>query len=744
MVGSALQAPVAVQLPPPPPSDFMTEDQWEILWALLDGVLPSYVPASAVTDKDRQIAIPDDEFDRLVDQISTSLDGAPGREEIAEFLAFRPSDHLPFREDCLRSLAASPGKAKLAGVLGTLGTRTGSLLLTGYWSPVTQQPASVHEAIIKSWSTSRFQTLRGLAKSIVALAGKANGTTNPYFQKLSGYSNVPKDWKPVEGYDFKFIQPQSGDDAHEITTDVVIVGSGPGGGVSAKNLAEAGHKVLVVDKGYYFPPTHFPMPQDAALRYLFDNGGAYISEDTSTAITAASCWGGGGTVNWSVCIKLQGFVRQEWADEGLPLFTSPEFDECMDRVWQFIGASSGGIRHNFRNNMLLQGCDKLGWHGEVANQNTANKEHYCGQCHLGCGLGEKRGPTVAWLPAAAEAGAEFMEGFTVEKVLFDDDGATATGVEGSWLARDAEGGLHKHVGERTQRKVIIKAKKVILSAGTFWSPIILMKSGVRNPQLGRNLHVHPVNCMMAVHRKENRPWEGGIITSWSGEFENLDGKGHGVKLEPLCMVPYVTFALHSWTGGLDAKLITMKYRHLSSFIALARDRDTGRVFVDPETGGPRIEYTPSDFDRESNLEGVIGLAKIAYVSGATEIRAHYPGVPPFMPNASEEVKHVQGKDPEFTDAAFGKWLQHLRSVGNKPPLSAFASAHQMGTCRMSAKKESGVVDERGSVWEKKNLYVADASVFPSASGVNPMVTVMSIADWISRGVSKDLDSLGER
>lgn len=133
-----------------------------------------------------------------------------------------------------------------------------------------------------------------------------------------------------------------------------------------------------------------------------------------------------------------------------------------------------------------------------------------------------------------------------------------------------------------------------------------------------------------------------------------------------------------------------------------------------------------------------GLAKILYVGGAHEIRVHYPGVPSFFPNAAEQAKHVKHKDPEFTDAAFGRWVKLIRTAGNKPPLTPFGSAHQMGTCRMSATEESGVVDEKGRVWGRKNLYVADASVFPSASGVNPMVTVMSIADWISRGVSKEL------
>ncbi|KAL7822382.1 GMC oxidoreductase [Trichoderma gracile] len=734
-----MEAPTAVPLPPPPPSDFMSQDQWDILWALLDGILPSYVRASAVTDKETQIAIPDAEFDRLVDNITNSFENPPSKELIAEYLAYRPAEQASFRVDCLRSLAASPAKAKLAKVLGSLGTRTGSLLLTGYWSPIIQQPTSVREAIVKSWTASRLATLRGLAKSLATLANKANATTSPYYKKLSGYSDVPKDWKPIQGFDFKFIQLPPGEDVHELTTDVVIVGSGPGGSVCAKNLAEAGHKVLVVDKGYHFPPSSLPMPQDAALNYLFDNGGgAYVSEDASTALTSGSCWGGGGTINWSVCFKLQDFVRQEWADEGLPLFTSREFDECVDRVWEYIGAGTEAIRHNFRNSVLFDGCKKLGWHAGIAAQNTAKEHHDCGHCHLGCGSGVKRGPTVSWLPAAAAAGAEFMEGLSVERVLFDSDGTTATGVQGTWLSRDAEGGLDKDVAERTQRNVIIKARKVIVCAGSFWSPVILLKSGIENPQIGQNLHLHPVNCLMAVHRQQTRPWEGSIITSWSGEFENLDGKGHGAKLEALCMVPYIAFSLQGWTGGLDAKLTTMKYHHSSSFISLARDRDSGRVFVDPETGGPRIDYTTSDFDRENNLEGIIGLAKIAYVSGATEMRVHYPGVPPFLPNASEQEKHVQDKDPEFTDSAFAKWLQHLRAMSNKPPLTSFGSAHQMGTCRMSATREAGVVDERGSVWGTSNLYVADSSVFPSASGVNPMVTVMSIADWISRGVSREL------
>lgn len=412
-----------------------------------------------------------------------------------------------------------------------------------------RQPTRTREAIIKSWFSSRLPALRSLAKSMATLAQKANATSSPYFRELSGYTDVPRNWKATRGYDFNFVQVGPGDGVHEITTDVVVVGSGCGGGVAAKNLAEAGHRVLVVEKGFHFPPAHLPMPQSAACKHLFDNGGVYVSDDSSVTVVSGGAWGGGGTVNWSVCFRPQGFVRQEWAAAtGLPLFTSPDFDDCLDRVWGCVGASTAAIRHNPRNQALLDGCGKLGWRAAAVEQNTADKEHYCGQCHLGCGSAEKRGPTVA--------GAEVMEGFEVQRVVFAADGVTATGVEGLWTSRDANGQVHTPPATRTQRRVRIKATKVILAAGTLWSPVLLMKSGVevrapfprrgddarradrreQNRHLGRNLHVHPCNFVFATDKEDVRPWEGGIITGYSPEFENLDCKGHGVKLEPTCMV----------------------------------------------------------------------------------------------------------------------------------------------------------------------------------------------------------------
>lgn len=236
------------------------------------------------------------------------------------------------------------------------------------------------------------------------------------------------------------------------------------------------------------------------------------------------------------------------------------------------------------------------------------------------------------------------------------------------------------------------------------------------------------------------PWEGPILTSVVDEFQNLDGHGHGVKIEAMTMLPSWFLPLFPWTGGLDYKMFCSKFPHMSGHLALIRDRDTGRVYPDPVDGRCRVAYTPSSFDKAHGVEGLLASARIAYVSGAQEIFVGHDNQPPFVREPepgrldSDEATEEEG----INNVRFKAWLRKFGKRTMNNPEMAWGTAHQMGSCRMADSARKGVVDPRGKVWGTQCLYVADASVFPSASGVNPMITNMAISDWISRGIARGL------
>lgn len=238
--------------------------------------------------------------------------------------------------------------------------------------------------------------------------------------------------------------------------------------------------------------------------------------------------------------------------------------------------------------------------------------------------------------------------------------------------------------------------------------------------------------MSAVFPQEIRPWEGPILTAVCDEFQNLDRQGHGAKIEAMTMLPSWVLPFQPWRSGLDFKVMASQHSHTVSQISLVRDRDTGRVYPDPVDGKCRIAYTPSAFDKKHALEGVLAITKILYIAGAKQLLLASSAIPPFT-RADDADERLGINEPRFQ-----AWLALIRKNGLGSPDTSWGTAHQMGTCRMADSERKGVVDPQGKVWEAEGLYVADASVFPSASGVNPMVTNMAISDWISRGIARGI------
>lgn len=385
----------------------------------------------------------------------------------------------------------------------------------------------VRENIFRGWANSRLGPIRAVYNGLNAIFKKTWATVSPTLCPVVGFPRVPIFGTPTQGFAYNFLQIPPGDQPQVIETDVVVVGSGCGGGVAAKNLAEAGQRVLVVEKAYHYSTDQFPMKFNEGFVNLFESGGATMSDDSSMAVLSGSTWGGGGTVNWAASLQTQGYVRQQWANTGLPFFTSLEFQNSLDRVCDRMGVNTEFIEHNYSNRAVLEGARKLGYAAKPVPQNTGKGEHYCGHCALGCHSTGKKGPAESWLVDAAHAGATFMEGFRVKKILFDQTsgGRVASGVEGVWTSRDSHFGTN--ASDAVSRKVIVKAKKVIVSCGTLHSPLLLLQSGLKNSHIGKNLHLHPGKYIFLGFQ---RP-----LLIWNSRHLRWYIRGQGPSLGRLCV-----------------------------------------------------------------------------------------------------------------------------------------------------------------------------------------------------------------
>ncbi|KIX07916.1 uncharacterized protein Z518_02570 [Rhinocladiella mackenziei CBS 650.93] len=739
-------------LPPTPEVEVFTREQWDILFSIM-GV---FVPSISVSSDEKNSAISPAELDQAVSKLKQYLPEGSSEDVVKDYLAESIVPEPAFREHVARqfTLFIPPSGVKGLGfVLSALNTTVGSYLLTGYSSPIHTQDLLTRTSIVCNWAHSRLPPLRAVFRSVSGLARQSWIATSLQIPRVIGFPPTPKHIERNPSYAFKFHDFTSPATPASLTTDVIIIGSGCGAGVTASHLSRAGLKCLVLEKSYHFPSTHFPMSPNEGKEHLMENGGFVASDDGSIVVLAGSTFGGGGTVNWSASLQPQYAVREEWAASGLPHFTGVEFQDCLDTVCERMGVAKATdleslrkIEHNFTNSMLLEGARRLGMNVEVVPQNTASKRHFCGYCTYGCASTTKQGPANCWLPDAAVHGTEFVEGAFVEEIVFEtiDGRKTAAGVKATWTSRDRQ----------TTRSLAISAKRIIVAAGALNSPLVLLRSGLINPHIGANLHLHPTSTIWSVWPQRTNPWEGSILTVAVTSLEDQDGAHHGPKIEAICSTPAFGIANLPFrvpatrtqkpilSSALDLRLNAAKHGHGAGFISITRDADSGRVYFDPSDPTRRrvrIAYTPSSRDLRHLLAGQLAAARIQFVMGASEIDTCHPGGERWVRPSSVSVAVNTSTDVDVDEESFCRWLASIRARGlTSPDPCMVGSAHQMGTCRMSSSSKNGVVDKHGKVWDIDGLYVADASVCPSATGVNPMITTMGIAEWISRGIVKEI------
>ncbi|ORY89290.1 long chain fatty alcohol oxidase [Leucosporidium creatinivorum] len=677
-----------------------------------------------------------------VDEILPPNASQEQRERVKKLAETKFSD-LPGAVDALaeqyvRSLSP-PKLAELGKALSLLSTRAGTFLLTGHGSPFPSLTVEQREAAISSWSTSRFALFRSMYRGIVAVAMYKVYTDFPEMLHGTGF---PTNGDPLRyadparnrlHHDYKFEKVVQ--DYQYIETDVLVVGSGAGGGVVASEMAEKGWSTLVVEKGVYLKPEEMVGTPKEGFEKLYEAQGLMATEDGGLNVLAGSSFGGGTVINWSASLRPQHFLREQWAKQhDLPHFLSAEFANSIDFVCNRMGVSADHIKHNKANSRLVNASVKLGYPVATIPQNTAGHAHECGHCAFGCLYSEKQSGPVCWLRHAASAGAKFLVEAEVERLLFARSSTsrspTADTLRDFYPTSSRKVCIGALVRTKDGKGAILRAKRsVVLSAGTINSPGVLLRSGLKNPRIGKNLRLHPVTGVTGFYDEDITPWEGSIMTAVSTVQENIDGSHHGVKIEVIQSAPCLFGASSTkWISSKEHKRAMVKFGNSFTLISIARDRGSGSVFLD-ENGTPRMDYSLDPYDGASLLRGIIASSELHLVSGANRISTTQIGVEDYIPAPG----HKSLSDPRWKE-----WVAKVEKAGVWSGKCNIGSAHQMGSCQMSAKATQGVVDPRGQVWGTENLWIADASIFPTASAVNPMITNMALSHSIAQFIDEDV------
>lgn len=490
--------------------------------------------------------------------------------------------------------------------------------------------------------------------------------------------------------------------------DVIVVGSGAGGGVAAARLAAAGLSVVVVEKGAYRNEPDLPQDDSSAFPNLYLGGGYVWSEQGDVACLAGSTVGGGTTVNSMACLEPPAFVRAEWAAEGMCDVATPAFDLHIAAVMDRINASVANTRPNTVNRILARGLDALGLAYQAIPRNARDADdRYCGSCHTGCLTGCKQSTMKTFLQDASDDGALLLDRCTVEEILVED--GCAAGVRGS--AATAEG---------AEFTVTLRAPRVVLAAGALMTPLLLQQSGLGGPVVGEGLHVHPSYFMSGVFDEMVHGWQGQPLTTVCREFERYsDDWGFLIEAAPMNLGAWTGFT--PWRSGSAHKIDQLRLRHVSGVWGFVRDHGAGSVCAGAD-GRPLIRWSLDDpIDLEVVRRCHVELARILSAAGARAIFTFLPGDPRWR----------EGEDFD----AFLATFERLEAADIRT-----LSAHQSGTSRAGISPQTSVVDGRGAVHGVRGVWVVDASALPTAPGVNPMISIEANASRTSDYIIKELSS----
>jgi len=420
-----------------------------------------------------------------------------------------------------------------------------------------------------------------------------------------------------------------------------------------------------------------------ALRTLYrDGGGGMAIGKPSVLFAEGRCVGGSTTVNGGMSWRTPGRVLDQWS-ASVDAISEADLDPYFDAIESRLSVGEQDPDTIGRDSELLKaGADANGWR---IVPNRRNQLHCAGSnnCNNGCPTGAKQSMLVTSVPRALTRGARLYAGCRVTRI-------THGGIVGRFAGSPA-------------RRLTVTAKVVIVAGGSIQTPALLARSGIRSAsgQLGRNLAMHPNANVIAFFDEE--------VTGWHGvhqAFQVREFSSDGIVLTANNLAPPMLAAMMPGFAGELGELMA-DYNHVVTAGPLISDTGTGRVRRVPGFG-PQVFYQLNDQDAARVVRGVELTAQAMFAAGARRVLLPYDGAPACR--SLEEVRRLRVPKKSI----------RLYSI------------HLMGTARMSADPRRGVVDSFGEFHGRPGLFIADASIFPGPTGLNPMETVIALADRNAR------------
>ena len=592
-------------------------------------------------------------------------------------------------------------RGRLFAALRAMDTKGGALALTGRRIPVSWLSPAGAEELLQRWKNSRVRFQRDLAGVILPLAvSELYGHERSEWDRI-GYPGPPGS-PPDEP---KKLKPEEVAGDETIRCDVVVVGSGAGGGAVAGLLAEAGLDVVVLEKGPYRNEADFKQFEPEAFHDMYLYGGILTTEDLGIRILSGCTVGGGTTINWSTSWKTPRPVLEEWARvSGIDAFVDGEIEASLDAVADRLHVNTDESTPSRRDALLEDGLRKLGWHVDAMPRNVraCSQDEECGFCCWGCKRGAKLSSMRTYLEDAAENGARIYTGADVRKVSIVD--GAARGV----------------VARMAGHQLTVEARAVVVACGTIETPALLLRSGLGG-RVGHNLRLHPGTAVVGVFDDEVRMWGGVMQARYSNELGAAWSGGYGATLESGPFHPGGWSTAVPWTSAMDHRARMGDYAHMSQVAVLSRDTASGRVTIDKQ-GVPKPRYKISPSDERRIAEGVIAAGMVLEAAGAREIFSLQKRFISYRPSPG----------------AHERWADETRREGFREGKVTFASMHQMGTCAMGTDPTTSAIGPDNESHEVRNLFVADGSTFPTPCGVNPMLSIYGIAHRAAGKISARL------